>query len=205
MDYSSLASEAQVKSTVKNLEAKGYNVVVVATGSEALDHIKSQIPAGVSVMHGSSVTLEQIGFMDHLKTGEHGWEDLHANINAEDDQEKRGKLRRASVLSDYYLGSVYALSEDGEMMFASNTGSQLPHVAFTSPNLVTVISTKKIVADMSAGMQRLESHVIPLENAHMQDLYKMDTTLNKILIFKGESPMIGRKVSIILVKEDLGY
>jgi len=47
--------------------------------------------------------------------------------------------------------------------------------------------------------------VIPLEDKHMQEKYGMGTYPNKILIFKGESKMIGRKVRVIIVNEQLGF
>lgn len=205
MDFTKLADASSLAKTVKALQDKGYTANVVKNGSEALAHIKTLIPEGKSVMNGSSVTLEKIGYTDYLASGEHNWLDLHAKVNAEPDKAKRAQIRRESVVSDYYLGSVHALIENGDFIVASNTGSQLPHVVFTSPNLIFVVSTKKIAPSFEEGLKRLETHVVPLENNHMQELYKMDTHLNKIVIFKGEAPMIGRKVHFILVEEDLGF
>lgn len=205
MNYKNLADKQSLDQTVLALTKHGYTVVTVEDKEKALEEIKKLIPSGSSVMNGSSVTLEQIGYPDYLANGQHGWVDLHAKIKAEEDAAKRALLRKESVSSDYYLGSVHALTENGEMIIASNTGSQLPHIAFTSPNLVFVVSTKKIVATIDDGLKRLEEHVIPLEDKHMQDLYGMGTQLNKILIFKGESQMIGRKVTLLLIEEDLGF
>jgi hypothetical protein len=39
----------------------------------------------------------------------------------------------------------------------------------------------------------------------MQQKYGMGTSLNKIVIFKNEGAMMGRKVRIILVNENLGF
>jgi hypothetical protein len=36
-------------------------------------------------------------------------------------------------------------------------------------------------------------------------VYKVHTNPNKVLVFNGENPMMGRKVRMILVGEDLGY
>jgi CheY-like chemotaxis protein len=191
--------------TVSALKAKGYEVVTVKNGAEALEKIKQIIPPGATVMNGSSVTLEQIGYLDYLNSGKHGWNDLHAGVVAEADPAKRTALRKQASLSDYYLGSVHALMENGEFIVASNTGSQLPHIVFTSTNLIFVVSTKKIVADFNAGMKRLEEIVVPLENQHMLEKFGRGTSLNKIVIFKGESPFLGRKIHFILVNEDLGY
>jgi len=54
-------------------------------------------------------------------------------------------------------------------------------------------------------MKRLEEYVFPLEDKHMQTLYKQGSNISKLLIFKSESPMMGRKINIILVKEKLGF
>ena len=205
MKYNDLASKNSVGRTVKALKAKGYEVMIAKNGNAALEKIKEIVPDGTTVMNGSSVTLEQIGYVDYLASGKHHWIDLHAKIKAEPDKAKREKLRRESVLSDYYLGSIHALSETGEFVIASNTGSQLPHVVFTSPNLIFVVSTKKIVPSLEEGLKRVEKYVFPLENKHMQELYNQDTNLNKILIFRGEAAMIGRKISFILIGENLGF
>lgn len=205
MNYNRLASDATVEKVAKALEEKGYEVQVVKNANDALAKIKKIIPQGASVMNGSSVTLEQIGYLDYLASGKHKWVDLHAKVNAENDKEKRAKLMREASLSDYYLVSVHALAETGEFVIASNTGSQLPHIVFTSPNLIFVVSTKKIVPTLDAAMERLEEYVVPLEDKQMLEKYNVGTHLNKIVIFKGENPMIGRKIRFILVKEKLGF
>ena len=205
MNYAKLASEETLVSTVRALKNKRYSVEIVKSSKQALELIKKLIPKGATVMNGSSVTLDQIGYFDYLKVGVHGWVDLHAKVTAENDPAKRGKLRREAAISDYYLGSVHALTEDGEFVIASNTGSQLPHVVFTSPNLVFVVSTKKIVKDVPSAFKRLEQYVYPLEDKSSMRKYNSHTAMNKVLIFKGEAAFSTRKIHFILVKEDLGY
>lgn len=204
-DYSTLASKTSVDKTLSSLKEKNYDPILVKTEAEALAKIKEIIPANSSVMSGASVTLEQIGYMEYLASEKHNWVNLHGKIRSENDETKRHELRKQSVLSDYYLGSVHALTEDGNMVIASNTGSQLPNIVFTSSNLIFVVSTKKIVSDLAEAMNRLEKYVIPLEDKHMMELMKVHTTLNKIVIFKGDAPFLGRKIHIILVEEDLGF
>ena len=200
-----MASKENVDRTVLALTANHVEAVVVKNGAETLEKIKSFIPQGASIMNGSSVTLEQVGFVDYLKSGTHGWNNLHEGIVAEKDPAKQSALRKQAVLSDYYLGSVHALTEDGEFIIASNTGSQLPHVVFTSPNLIFVVSTKKIVPTLAEAMKRLEDYIIPLDEKHMLEKYGVGTAANKIVVFKGENPKLGRKVRMILVEESLGF
>lgn len=205
MQYNQLASNESIQTTIGELAKHNIEAVVVDTKKGALEKVKELIPSGVSVMNGSSTTLIEIGFVDYLKEGKHGWNNLHEAILAESDPAKQGKLRKESVLSDYYLGSVHALSETGEFVVASNTGSQLPHIVFTSQNLLFVVGAQKIVPSLSEALKRLEEYVVPLENERSLKAYGAPTALNKIVIFKGESPMIGRKVKMIIVKESLGF
>lgn len=204
-DYTTLASPDSVHRAAEGLKARRFEPVVVKSGAKALELIKTLIPKGASVMNGASVTLEQMGFVDYLKSGEHPWNNLHAAILAENDTEKRHHLRTQSSLSDYYLGSVHALSETGEMVVTSNTGSQLPHLVYTSQNLILVVSTMKITPTLGAALERLEKHVMPLEDEHMKQLYGSGTTRNKTVILHGESAMMKRSVKVLLVNEKLGF
>jgi hypothetical protein len=207
MDYETLAGKGSIEKTIKGLAERNVEAVVVKNGAEALEKIKSYIPANASVMNGASTTLEQIGFVEYLKSGKHGWNNLHEGILAEKDPVKQVQLRKLGLLSDYYLGSVHALTETGEFIVASYSGSQLPHILFSSPNLVLVVSTKKIVPTLQDATKRLEEHVVPLEDARMKKVYgpQSGTRLAKEVIFKFETPYTQRKLRMILVEENLGF
>lgn len=205
MQYNQLASVESINNTVAALMEHNVEGIVVDTKEAALAKIKELIPAGVSVMNGASVTLEQIKFVDYLKSGEHGWNNLHEAIVKEADPAKQGALRQQAIHSDYYLGSAHAISESGELVIASATGSQLSHIVFTSKNLIFVVGSQKIVPNLGEALNRLAEYVMPLEDEQSKKKWGVGTADNKIVIFKGESPMMGRKVRVIIVKESLGF
>ena len=206
MDYKIPSSLEVVAKTVEAIKAKkGFEVMTVENESEALEKIKTLIPKGASVMNGASVTLEQIGFVDYLKDGDHGWKNLHAEVLTEQDPAKQKIKRRQATVSDVHLSSVHAVTEEGDLIIASNTASQLPSVTFNAQNLIFVIGTQKIVPTLDEGMKRLEQYVVPLENEHMQQKYGVNTQLSKIIIFKKESPMSDRKITVIFVNKVLGF
>ena len=203
--YTTLADKESLLTAIKNLNDNGFTASEVATHAEALEKIKELIPAHASIMSGASKTLEQIGFIDYLKEGTHGWNNLKENILKETDPTKQAELRTHSVISDFYLGSAHAVSETGEIVIASASGSQLPHLVFTSKNIILVVSTQKITKTLSDAMDRLETHVYPLEDARMKSVGYPGSVLSKVLILKKEPAMMGRKFHVIFVNEHLGF
>lgn len=207
MDYNTLASNETLEKVSAALKERGFSdVLIVDDKAAALAAVKKLIPTGASVVQGSSVTMEQIGFAEYLNSGNHDWNNVNAKIRSEDDDDQRAELRRLAATSDFYLGSVHALAETGEFIVASNTGSQLPNLIYSSPNVVLVVGAQKIVPTLAEGMKRLEEYVIPLEDQHMQELYNVHTNLSKIFLFKQENrAMSTRGLTMILVKEELGF
>lgn len=203
--FDTLANDEQINKVVSGLKERGLEGIVVENKEEALEKIKEMIPSGASVMNGASQTLEQIGFVEYFKSGKHSWNNLHTAILAEKDPVKQAQLRLLSSISDFYLGSVHAISEDGQLLIASNSGSQLPHIVFTSKNIIFVVGTQKITASLDESMKRLEQYVFPLEDKRMKEVGYGGSSINKVLIFKKENTMLGRKVSVILIKEKLGF
>lgn len=203
--YAELASKEIVERTVAALTAHNFQATVLPDVMAALEKIKELIPAGASVMNGTSTTLEQIGLVEHLKSGTHGWNNHHEAILAEKDPTKQGLLRRQLTASDYYLGSVHAVTENGELVISSASGSQLPSLAFNSTNLILVVGTQKIKRSLEAAIERIEKYVIPLEDARMNTVYGFGTSHNKTLILRNESTMMGRTVRGLFVPENLGF
>jgi L-lactate utilization protein LutC len=205
MDYKTPASPEILERTRTALKNHNFDSIVMQTEKEALDKIRELIPNGASIMNGSSRTLEEIGFVELLKQGGHGWNNLHDAVLAEKDKTKQDLLRRQSVASDYYLGSAHAITESGEMVFASNTGSQLPHLAYTSTNIILVVGTHKIVPTLDNAFKRIDEYIFPLENERIKQLYGMGTLHSKTLVYRQESPKSGRKILVIFVNKVLGF
>lgn len=205
MDFKTIASPQSVKKTSEALIKNNFEPIFVSSKEEALQKIKEIIPDGASLMNGSSETLRQIGFVDLLKSGKHPWNNLHDAVLLEKDPEKQKKLRRESVLSDFYLGSAHALTEEGEIVVASNTGSQLSHIVYTSPNLIFVVGAQKIVPTLSDALRRIDEYVFPLEDARMKSVYGYGSSHSKTTVLHKESPGLGRKIRVIIVNESLGF
>jgi L-lactate utilization protein LutB len=198
-----LPDDDAIDETVTNLEANGFEVVVVDSAEDALETIDSHVPAGASVMNGHSTTLEEIGFIEHLNEGDHEWENLAAEVWSIDDDDERQAARRESQTADYFLGGINAIARTGELVAADRSGSRVGAYPFAASNLVIVSGANKIVDDLEAALDRLESVAYPLENERAKDAYGVESAIAKQLIFRQE--LDEGRTTVVLIREQLGY
>ncbi len=206
MDYSALPEPERVRRTVEAVNGRGIQAEVVETNEAALERVKSLIPPGCVVMTGSSVTLKQIGFEDILISGDHPWRNFKADLLAEKDPAKQSAMRRQGTLAEFFLGSVNALAETGELVFASGSGSQLPAYSYTSRNVIWVAGTQKITPTLDDALRRVREYVLPLEDQRQKSLgNKAGSRINRLLILEGEPAYLRRNLTLILVNQVLGF
>jgi L-lactate utilization protein LutB len=192
-----------IEEVVENLEANGFEVVVVDSADAALAELQSLIPAGASVMNGHSTTLEEIGFTEYLSEGDHEWESLPDEIWSIEDDAERQAARRESQTADYFLGGINAIAQSGELVAADRSGSRIGAYPFAAGNVVIVSGVNKIVPTVDDALDRLESVAYPLENERAQEAYGVDSAIAKQLIFRQE--LEEGRTTVVLVRDQFGY
>ena len=202
MEFAELASDGQIKRTAQALEKNNIRALIAENGEEARRMFFELVPEGAEVFLGASVTLETIGIKDEIdKSGKYNA--LRPKIFAMDRVTQGREIRKLGGAPDYAAGSVHAVTENGQVLIASNTGSQLGPYASGAGKVIWVVGAQKLVRDLEEGMQRLEEYTVPLEDVHMQQLYNMHTNLSKILIVNKE--VRPDRITMIIVKEELGF
>lgn len=206
MAYDALPTPERILRTVEAVNARGIHAEVVETKEIARERLKAIIPPGAVVMTGASVTLQQVGFEDILISGNHPWRNFKADLLAKKDPVKQSSMRREGTLAEFYLGSVNALAETGELVFASGSGSQLPAYAYTSRNVIWVAGAQKITLTLEDALGRVREYVLPLEDQRQRSLgNQAGSQINKILIIEREPAYLRRNLTLILVNRVLGF
>jgi L-lactate utilization protein LutC len=201
-EFAVLAADELVERTAQALEANGIHTLIAENGEAAKKLVLEMIPKGAEVHSGASVTLETLGIKDILeKSGD--YDAVRPRMFAMDRKTQADEMRVLGARPAYMLGSVHAVTEEGHVMIASNTGSQLGPYASGAGHVIWVVGTQKIVKDRAEGFRRIEEYVYPLEEVHMQQLYKVGTGVNKILIVNKE--LRPGRTTLIFVKEKLGF
>ncbi len=204
IDYTQLPSPEQIQQTIAALEPSGINVQLVDDTTQALDKILALIPKGANVMTAASQSLKEIGFEDLLKSNMHGWVNLKGSMLAEKDPVRQAILRAESALAAYYVGSIQAITQTGELVIASHSGSQIPSYAFTSPNVIWVAGVQKIVPTLEDGLRRVREYSLPLEDERAKAMGMRGSKIGKMLIFEWEAPHLRRNLNLILVNQVVG-
>lgn len=206
MEYGTLPSLEVIRRTLDAVNGRGIQAELVETKEEALARLKALIPPGATVMTGGSVTLTQIGLDNVLISGEHPWRNFKSDLLAEKDPVKQSALRLQGTMAEFFLGSVNAIAESGELIFASGTGSQLPAYAYTSRNVIWVAGAQKIAPTLDDALLRVREYVLPLEDQRQKKVgNKAGSFIGRILIFEREPASMRRNLRLILVNEVLGF
>ena len=107
------------------------------------------------------------------------------------------------AVPDVVVGSVSAVTEDGVLVAASASGSQLPAYAGGAGQVIWVVGAQKIVPDLAAALWRIEAYAYPLEDVRTRATYGQPSAINTLLIARAE-PLPGR-TTVLLLREAIGF
>jgi hypothetical protein len=200
--FARLASEDQIERAARALEANGICTLIAHNAEEARRMFFERVPHGSEIFLGASVTLETLGIQAEIDKSGH-YNALRPKMFAMDRVTQGKEIRKMGASPDIAAGSVQAITEDGHILIASKTGSQLGPYASGAGKVIWVVGAQKIVKDVSEGLRRIEEYCHPLEQEHVHRLYNMDTSINKVLIINRE--FRPERATLIIVKEILGY
>lgn len=203
-DFARLASAAEIEKATEALQNHNFTVLIAKTGEEAKEKALSLLPLNSQVMTATSTTLDQLGLTSEINESGN-YTSVKSELTKLNRETDHLRMQQLGAAPEYVIGSVHAITEDGKVIVASGSGSQLPSYSYGASHVIWVVSTKKIVKNMDEGMKRIYEHILPFEDARMKKVYGPDagSSPRKILIFNEE--LNPNRITIIFVKEDLGF
>jgi hypothetical protein len=169
-EFTHLASEEQIAKTVQALSAHGMRVVVFETGEEARRYVLDLIPSGAEVYNSPSRTLELIGLTEDIEHPTR-FQSVRTQLQALERVTQRDEMLKLGASPDVLVGSVHAITGQGEIMIASATGSQLGPAASGAGMVIWVVGTHKLVHTLEDGLLRIGEYSLPLESARTKAVY----------------------------------
>ncbi len=202
-NYDTLADEKTIETTIKALKANGMNALVVENGTDAKRKVLDMIPDGAEVMTMTSVTSDTIGLTNAILNSQKHIS-VRKQIMSLDPEKERKEMKKLGSVHDFVIGSVHAVTEAGQVIIASNTGSQLPAYVYGANHVLWVVGTQKIVKNIDEGFKRIYEYVLPLESQRVKKAYGMEkSNVSKLLIVNKE--VTKDRITVIFVEEKLGF
>jgi hypothetical protein len=201
-EFAALASGERIAAAAAALVTSGIDAEVVATGAEARGRVLELLPDGAEVFNNTSRTLEVTGIADEIERSGR-YQAIRLRLYQMDREMQKDEMRRLGASPDYVVGSVHAVTEQGSLLVASASGSQLGPLASGAGRVILVVGGQKVVPDLETGLRRLEQYCYPLENERALRAYGVPSGVNNILVIN--RVLIPGRITVILVCEPLGF
>jgi len=204
--------QARIKTAMTALERRNAEVVMVKDGDGARQAALEMIPEGATVGLGGSLTVQQIGLLDVLRSGKYVLYDQYAKGLS---PEKSLQIRRKGLLADVFVTGSNAVTLDGLLLNLDGMGNRVAAITFGPPRVIIVVGRNKIVDDVDQALDRIWNLAAPLNaqrlgrktpcttTARCEDCSSADRICNHLVIT--ERQVAKGRLTVIIVDEDLGF
>jgi hypothetical protein len=195
------AGEAELARTVAGLTGRGYVAHVVDTAADARVLVRDLLPRDKAVFTSISETLRLSGIKDDIdSSGE--FVSVRTRLADVDPADIRAQIAMGAT-PDVIVGSVHAVTEDGVLVAASASGSQLGPYAAGAEKAIWVVGAQKVVPDLETALRRVRTYTFPREHARLVAASGRESFIGKLLIMERE--FLPGRGTVVLVREEIGF
>jgi hypothetical protein len=200
--FAAPATEHQLERAVESLHNNGLAVHLVDTVAEARRIVNEMLPTDKPIFTSTSETLRLSGLTDDIDNSGR-YRSVRAEQLTWDYVTEADEMRRTRSAPDVIVGSVHAVTEDGQLVTASASGSQLAPYAAGAGQAILVVGAQKVVPDLDTALRRIQTYSYPKEDVRAQQVYGQRSAIGKILISSRE--FFPGRATVILVREPIGF
>jgi hypothetical protein len=201
LEFERPADRARLERTAEALTGRGFPAQIANNAAAARELALAGIPEGAEVHIALSETMRELGITDEIDESGR-YESIRTRLRGLDRQTEGREMRKLGAAPDYMLGSAHAVTDTGEIIVGSGSGSQLGAYAYAAGKDSLVVGHQKLVRDVDEGLRRLREYSLPREFARIQALGHIGSALGKTLI---EHQEFSGRTRVILVAETLGF
>lgn len=148
--------ELDANEIIKILKDKYYNAIYCSDIQKAKEEIIKLIPHGSSISLGGSVTLNQLNIIDTFRSEDYKLFDRYKDVPFSETIE----IMRQSLLADYLVTSVNAITKNGELVVTDSTGNRASSMIFGPRKVIVVVGVNKIVENLDEAYKRIREVAI---------------------------------------------
>lgn len=201
-------NELLAKKVIKGLESRNMDGYYAESKEAALKIALDLIPEKSTVTMGGGMSVHEIGLVDALKQGDYDF------IDRDDYSDKRTAMLMAYD-ADFFLSSVNAMTEDGELVNIDGNANRVSAIAQGPKKVLFIVGMNKVCSDLDGAMKRARNVAAPInaqrfglstpcaKTGACMDCKSPDTICCQFLITRYS--MHKGRISVILVNDELGF
>lgn len=205
-------NEQKILRTIKALEKNNMNGYMVSSKEDLINKIEELISAKSKVSCGGSMTLFETGVIDHLKSGRYDFLDRYKEGLT---QKEIKEVFRQSFLSDVYVTSANAITENGEIYNVDGNGNRVAAILYGPDKVIIVAGVNKIVSNVEEAIIRTKENASPMNAKRLNketpctkigqcvECNSHDRICNEYTLIKRQ--MDKNRIHVIFLNDNLGY
>jgi len=201
--WTEMPTDETLQKTIDALKKNNFQAEIVESGEAARQRVFELIPQGSEVMTMTSVTLETLGIAKEInESGK--YTAIRTQLMKMDPKTQHKEMNKLASAPDFAIGSAHAVTQDGHVVIASRSGSQLPAYVYGAGKVVWVIGAQKVVENNDAAVKRIYEYVLERESERVQKAYGLShSDVDKLLFYNADQNP--ERIHLLLVKELLGF
>lgn len=199
--FAEAADEPRIERALAGLRNRGFVARAVDTPADARRTVNELLPPDKDIFTASSQTLSISGILEDIEDS--GTYRSLRRKAAELEGADFWELVKLGAAPDVVVGSVHAVTEDGVVVAASFSGSQLAPYAATAAKVIWVVGSQKIVPDLDTAFRRVREHCLPLEDERVREEHGQQSLIGKMLVVERE--VMPDRVTVVVVRTPIGF
>ncbi|MBM4184098.1 MAG: hypothetical protein FJ207_07695 [Gemmatimonadetes bacterium] len=199
LEFTRPSDPGRLERVLRALAELGFAVELAESGAAARERVLELLPLGAEVHTARSETLRELGLAADIDESGR-YDSVRARLKGMDRSTQGREMRKLGAAPDFILGSAHAVTEDGQLLVASGTGSQLSPYAYAAGSVVLIVGHQKIVRDVDEGLRRIREYCLPMEDRKMRAQGSSSVWAERLMLHFDPR----RRVRVILVRESLG-
>lgn len=200
---------------VINFKKRFFDAYFVETKKEALEKAIDLIPQNDTVSWGGSMSVLEIGLIDHILKGNYNV----INRDLAKTAEERTAMLKQALLCDTYLMGTNAISADGQLVNIDCIGNRTASLMFGPKNVIVIAGMNKLATNLQDAIKRARETAAPTNMQRVagkglrqtpcfstgicEDCTSKDSICSNIVITRLCNPP--KRIKIILTSESLGF
>lgn len=202
----------KISRTMENLRLNKMKPYFVESRERLHEIIRELVKSDKLITSGGSATLKESGVIDLLNSE---FTSVYLDRSAGKNRDEVEEIMRKAFVSDTFLASSNAITENGELYNVDGNGNRVSAMIYGPKQVIIVAGVNKIVKDLDEARERVEKIAAPKNTVRLEkntpcaktgkcEHCQSDDRICCSYVTLAQQRVPDR-IKVIIVNEELGY